>query len=117
LVWKPSDQWHFFLVPPEPRVTYYPTKNIGIYAGGQLVGGSFRTDRDPTIFPAKLSNAQVDYAEYRAGVGVDIRCNDRVSVNVGGGYAFQRSFNFERADEEFEADPAPYVRIGLKADF
>jgi hypothetical protein len=117
LVWRPSDQWVAYLVPPEPRVTYYPTKNLGIYAGGQLTGGSFRTDRDPTIFPQKLSNAQVDYTEYRAGVGFDFRCNDTISVNVGGGYALQRRFNFERADEEFETDPAPYVRIGLKADF
>jgi hypothetical protein len=38
-------------------------------------------------------------------------------VNVGGGYAFQRRFDFERADEEFESDPAPYVRVGLKAEF
>ena len=117
LIWRPSDQWNFFLVPPEPRITYSPVKNVAFYAGGQLVGSSFRTDRDPNIFPQKLSNAQVDYTEYRAGAGVDFRCSDAISVNIGGGYAIQRRFNFERAGEEFEAEPAPYVRVGLKADF
>jgi hypothetical protein len=124
LIWKPSDQWNFFLVPPEPRVTYYPTKNFGIYVSGQLTGGSFRTDRDPdepglgaSVPPQRFSNAQVDYTEYRAGGGIELRYNDRISMNLGGGYVFQRRFNFERAGDEFEADGAPYVRVGLKADF
>ena len=117
LIWKPSEQWNVFLVPPNPRITYSPSKNVGFYAGGELVGSSFRTDRDSNIFPAKLSNAQVDYTEYRAGLGVDFRCGDAVSVNIGGGYAFQRRFNFDRAGEDFKADPAPYVRVGLTANF
>jgi hypothetical protein len=117
LIWKPSEQWNLFLVPPDPRISYSPNKNVSFYAGGQLVGSSFRTDRDDNIFPQKLSNAQVDYTEYRAGVGIDFRCGDAVTVNVAAVTHSCASFDFERADEEFEAAPAPYVRVGLKAEF
>jgi len=117
VIWKPSEQWNVFLVPPDPRISYSPNKKLDLYVGGQLVGGSFRTDRDDNIFPQKLSNAQVDYTEYRAGVGIDVRCSDSIAIGVSGGYAIQRRFNFERADEDFKADPAPYVRVALKADF
>lgn len=117
LVWKPSTIWNLYAVVPEPRVTYSPNKNLSFWAGGQLVGSSFRTDRNDGIVPHKLSNAQVDYSEYRAGLGVEFHPSDRISVNVGGGYSLLRRVNFERAGEEFKADPAPYVRVGLRAEF
>lgn len=117
LIWKPSNRLAFYIVPPEPRVTYSVNKKLDVYAGAQLVGSSFRTDRDRNILPRKLSNAQVDYTEYRAGLGIDYHCGETMSLNVGGGYAFQRRFNFERAGEDFKSDPAPYVRVALRADF
>ncbi len=117
LVWKPNEQWNIYAVVPEPRITYSPTKKLGFWLGGQLAGGSFRTDRDNNIVPQKLSNAQVDYSEYRAGLGLEYHPCDEFSVLVGGGYAFQRRINFERADEEWKADGAPYVRVALRAEF
>ena len=117
IIWKPNEQWSFFGMLPEPRITYSPMKEINLFVGGQLVGGSFRTDRDDTIRPQRLSGAQVDYSEYRAGAGVEVRCADAVSLIASGGYAFRRSFDFERADREWKTDPAPYVRVALKAEF
>ena len=117
LIWYPSEQWSVFAVLPEPRITYSPSKNIGIWAGGQLAGGSFRTEKSDTILPRRLSGAQVDYSEYRGGVGIDFRCGNSVTVSVAGGYAFQRRINFERAGVEYETDPAPYLRASLKAEF
>ncbi|MDQ6654671.1 MAG: DUF6268 family outer membrane beta-barrel protein [Verrucomicrobiota bacterium] len=117
LIWKPSEQWNFQLVPPEPRVTYSPNKKLDLYAAAELVGASFRTDRDANILPRKLSNAQVDYTEYRAGVGLQYHCGPRTSFSVSGGYAFQRRFNFDRANVDFTADPAPYVRAAFRAEF
>lgn len=116
LVYK-SAPWNIYAVVPEPRVTYSPNKSLDLYAGGQLVGGSYRTDDNDGIVPHKLSNAQVDYSEYRGGVGVDFHPNDAVSVNIGGGYSFLRRVNFDRAGEEYDADPAPYVRVTFKAEF
>ena len=117
VIWKPNDQWSVFGMLPEPRITYSPTQAIDLWIGGQLVGGSFRTDRDDSIQPRRLSGAQVDYSEYRAGMGLEVHCGDSVSLIASGGYAFRRNFDFERADREFKTDPAPYVRVALKAEF
>lgn len=117
LVWRPNDRWNLYAVLPEPRIVYSPNKSVDLWVGGQLVGSSFRTDHHDNIEPRKLSGTQVDYTEYRAGLGVDMHCGSAVSLGVSGGYVFQRRFNFERAGEEFTADPAPYVRIALKGEF
>ena len=117
VIWKPTEQWSFFGMLPEPRITYSPTKAIDLFVGGQWVGSSFRTDRDDAIHPQRLSGAQVDYTEYRVGGGVEVRCGEAVSLIASGGYALQRRFDFERADAEYKTDPAPYVRVALKAEF
>lgn len=117
LVWRPNKQWTVNAIVPEPRLIYSPNDRLSFWLGGQLTGGSYRTDRDNTIFPVKLRNAAVDYSEYRAGVGIEFHPTNAVSLNVGGGYVFTRRFNFERADEEFKADGAPYLRAALHAEF
>lgn len=117
LIWYPSDQWKVFAILPEPRITYLPNKNLNIWLGGQLTGGSYRTEASATILPRRLSNAQVDYSEYRAGMGIDVKFNNTVTLTVAGGYAIQRKFDFDRAGFEYKTDPAPYVRAGLKAEF
>ena len=117
LIWYPSEQWDVFAVLPEPRITYKPNKNLNLWFGGQLAGGSYRTEESATILPRRLSNAQVDYSEYRAGLGVDFKCGNAVTLSVAGGYALQRRFNFERAGFDYKTDPAPYVRAMLKAEF
>ena len=102
---------------PEPRIIYSPTKSFSVFVGGELVGGSFRTDHDGNILPRKLDGAQIDYTDYRAGrrsnfftvQGGDDRCR--------GGYAIERSIDFNRAGEEFKTDPAPYFRVSVKAEF
>lgn len=117
LVWRPNRQWTLNAIVPEPRIIYSPNPKIGFWVGGQLTGSSFRTDRDSNILPRKLSNAQVDYSEYRAGLGIDWNPSEQWTVTFAGGYVFERRFNFERADEEWKADGAPYLRIAMKAAF
>lgn len=117
LVWRPNRQWTLNAIVPEPRLIYSPNERLSFWVGGQLTGGSFRTDRDNSIFPVKLRNAAVDYSEYRAGLGIEFHPTKTVSLNLGGGYAFQRRFNFERANEEFKADGAPYARVAFSAQF
>lgn len=117
LVYRPNSKWTYDIVLPEPRIIYSPTKTCSFYVGGEFVGGSFRTDRDENIFPRKLSGAVVDYTDYRAGAGFAYSPSPNVTVDVSGGYAIERSFDFDRAGEEFTTDPAPYLRVELKADF
>ena len=117
LIWEPNDQWKVLAILPEPRVIYSPNNNWDFWAGGELTGGSFRTDRDNAILPAKLNGAQVDYSEYRVGAGLIYSPCNNVSVDLGGGYAIQRQFDFHRADLKYKADGAPYLRLEFKAKF
>jgi hypothetical protein len=117
LIWLPNEQWKFMAILPEPRVIYSPCNKLDFWVGGQLTGGSFRTDRDDTIVPHKLSGAQVDYSDYRVGGGVIWSPSDAIMVDLGGGYSLQREFDFHRADMNYKTDDAPYLRLEFKAKF
>jgi hypothetical protein len=117
LIWMPTEQWKILAILPEPRVIYSPGGKWDFWMGGQLAGGSFRTDRDNTIVPTKLNGAQVDYSEYRVGGGLIYSPCDNVSIDLGGGYAIQRRFDFHRADIEYKTDGAPYLRLEFRAGF
>jgi hypothetical protein len=117
LVWMPNAKWKVLGVLPEPRVIYSPNDKWDFWVGGELGGGSFRTNKDNTITPSKLSSAQVDYSDYRVGAGVIYSPCDAISIDLGGGYAIQRRFDFYRADMTYKADAAPYLRLEFKAKF
>jgi hypothetical protein len=117
LIWLPNEQWKFMAILPEPRVIYSPCNKLDFWVGGQLMGGSFRTDRDNTIVPHKLSGAEVDYADYRVGGGIIYSPCDAFFIDLGGGYSVQRRFEFHRADISYKTDPAPYLRLEFKAKF
>lgn len=117
LIWMPNEQWKVVGMLPEPRVIYSPNDKWDFWAGGEFTGGSFRTDRNNAIVPTVLNGAQVDYSEYRVGGGLIYSPSNNVSLDLGGGYAIQRQFDFHRADVKYKADGAPYLRIEFKAKF
>ena len=117
VIWIPSDNLRLMGVLPEPKLIYSPTKNLDVYMGGELSGGSFRTDSNDAITPHKLSGAQVDFTDYRAGVGATYALGKCLSVDFGAGYSIERHFAFHRAGENYRTDPSPYLRLELKANF
>lgn len=117
VIWIPNDTFRLMGVLPDPRLIYSPSKNLDLYLGAALVGGSFRTDRNDNIQPAKLNGTQVDFSDYRVGVGLAYALSKQVTFDLGAGYSIQRQFNFSRAGETYRTDPSPYVRVALKAAF
>jgi len=117
LIWEPNDKWKVLAILPEPRVIYSPNDKFDFWAGGEFKGGSFRTDRNNAIVPTRLNGAEVDYSEYRAGGGFIYTPCHNVSIDLGGGYAIRREFDFHRADIRYKADAAPYLRLEFKAKF
>ncbi len=117
VIWIPSDNVRLMGVLPEPKLIYSPTKNLDLYLGGEIAGGSYRTDVNDGITPHKLSGTQVDFADYRTGIGLTYAVSDRFSVDLGAGYSIQRHFAFHRAGENYRTDPSPYLRLELKASF
>lgn len=117
VIWIPSDKVRVMGILPEPRLIYSPTKKLDLWVGGELVGGAFRTDRNDDIQPRKLNGAQVDFSDYRAGVGLAYDLTHNFTVDLGAGYSIERHFAFHRAGENFRTDPSPYIRLALKAAF
>lgn len=117
IVYHIDDHWLIYGVPPEPRVVWMPNKKLDIWVGGQITGGSFRTDENSGIVPAKLNHAVVDYSDYRVGAGLVWHITDHVDLDLGAGCSIQRRFNYERAGQSYKTDPAPYARMILKAEF
>lgn len=116
-IWVPCDTVRVMGVLPEPRVVYSPNKKLNLWVGGELAGGSFRTDRNQGIQPGKLRGAQVDFADYRAGLGLNYALSNNIVIDVGAGFSIQRNFNFDRAGETYRTDPSPYVRLKMSAEF
>lgn len=115
--WMINDQWTLSLIPPDPRLIYTPSEGLELWVGGELTGGAFRTDSREVERNENLSNAVITYSEYRAGLGFTYT-QPRWRVEVAAGYAFQRDFDYHRAEEGFETDEgAPYVRVELRTNF
>ena len=116
-VWQINDRLMVNMLPPEPRVIYSPTDKLSLWAGGELAGGSFRVDERKTREKKSLNNAVLDYSEWRAGAGFIYHAGP-CNIEVGGGYAFQRKFDYHRAEEGFETDEgAPYLKLVVSGAF
>jgi hypothetical protein len=115
-VWRPSSEWMVRAILPDPRLIYSPSENLSLYVGGELAGGSFRVDDDRGR-QGNLRNAVVTYSEYRATAGVIWRAAN-CEFEVGGGYAFQRKFDYHRAEEGFATDEgAPFAKVEIRTAF
>ncbi|MGH8093314.1 MAG: hypothetical protein ACREIF_07575 [Chthoniobacterales bacterium] len=117
VIWIPNDHVRLMAVVPEPKLIYSPTTKLDLWVGGELTGGSYRTDHNDSIRPTKLIGTQVDFTEYRAGVGLSYDLSKSCSLDLGAGYSLQRYFDFTRAGENYRTDPSPYVRLQLSAKF
>lgn len=120
VIWHPNDNIRVMGILPNPRVIYTVNRQLEVYVGGELAGGSFRTDHhDNYVGPhvAKLSGTQVDYVDYRAGGGFIYNVTNNIAIDGNAGCAIQRAFNYHRAGEYYRTDPAPYLQVALKASF
>ena len=117
VIWILNDKVRLMGVMPDPKLIYSATDKLDLWLGGQLVGGSFRTDRNDQILPKKLNGTQVDFDEYRAGLGLTYDLTKTCSLDFSAGCSIQRHFAFHRAGENYRTDPSPYVSLKLKASF
>jgi hypothetical protein len=117
IIWIPSDNVRLLGLLPTPRLIYSATKKLDLWVGGELVGGSFRTDRNDNIQPAKLNGTTVNFSDYRAAVGFVYTMSDAFKIDLDAGCSVQRQFDFARAGETYRTDPSPYIRLQLSAQF
>ncbi|HEX8309696.1 MAG TPA: DUF6268 family outer membrane beta-barrel protein [Chthoniobacteraceae bacterium] len=115
-LWRVNPQWTVRAIVPDPRIIYSPSENLSFFVGGELAGGGFRVDGDQNR-QSNLRNAVVTYSEYRAQAGVTWRV-ERTELELSGGYAFQRKFDYYRAEEGYATDEgAPFVKFEVRTAF
>ncbi|HEX8296837.1 MAG TPA: hypothetical protein VF593_11080 [Chthoniobacteraceae bacterium] len=117
VLWKISDRWTLRAIVPEPRLIFRAGDQLALWAGAELSGGSFRVDESGDRDP-KLRGAVLTYSEYRVGAGFTYGDPNRTAIDFGAGYAFNRKFDYHRADEDYETEEgAPYVKLTFRAGF
>src|SRR5580704_16046785 len=119
--WKVSDKWVIEGIAPRPQLQYLLSDNATLFAGADLREASFRMNgqfgQERGI--PKLNDAMLNYSEIRAGAGLTWKLSKSVNLDVEGGCAPYRRFEYPRADgfKVKSDDWAPYLRIGLTAKF
>jgi len=77
--WQFADKWVLSAIPPKPQLQYEVNNSLTLYAGGELLGGTYHlNDQFGTNHghgPANLPNSQlngniVDFGEFRVGAGL-----------------------------------------------
>ena len=99
---------------PEPRLEYTPSDKLALWAGGEVLGGSYKMDSDTG---ERFSGTVVEYYEVRAGAGATFTPVKYWNIKLAAGVACERKLDFYRADQSYIADPAPYVRLQVSAEF
>ena len=121
LVWLINPNMKLLGVLPEPKFIYTCSDRFAWWVGGELLMESYKTDNNTNVVfsgnDKTTSGSVVDYTEYRVGLGATYTPVKGWDFNVAAGYALDRSFSFYRADKTYHADPAPFVRLELKASF
>lgn len=121
--WQVSDYWTLNLMVPRPRIEYQAADGLTLFAGCEFRGGSFRVAEDfgEGLDREELNGGLIDYREYRTGAGLSWLAHQggglELSVDLQGGVAFGREFDFHRTSIDLDSDPAPYASIGAKAKF
>lgn len=118
--WSFSDQWTLNAVLPNPRLEYAWSKELTIFAGGEVRGGTYRVgpgfgDARAT---SRLNEAIVEYLEVRVGAGISWKATEELNIELQGGYLPYRDFDFNRTGDNFETQGgAPYGQVSLNAKF
>ncbi len=111
------DRWTLLAVPPQPKLMYSVSDRLDLWVEGEVAGGSFRTDSQDFERKPRLNNAVVSYSEWRASAGFTYK-HENIRVEIGAGYAFNRKFDFHRAEEGFETEEgAPFAKLEVRAGF
>jgi hypothetical protein len=121
VVWLINDKFRLEGIPPEPRLIYTICKQLDLFAGGELLGESYKTAPNPEARPQdqRFNSAVVDFTEYRAGAGLTYSPIKQIDIDLSGGWDIQRDFDYYRGDstKEFELRGAPYAKVRIEAEF
>jgi hypothetical protein len=118
--WKFAERWVLNGILPAPRLEYSPTKNLLLYAGGEVREDTYHVNEPlgASHGTRPLDGTVVDSWEVRAGAGLAWKPQPGWTVELEGGCVPFHEFDFYRAEERVRSVETPgYVRLGVKASF
>lgn len=118
--WKFAPHWVLNATLPTPRLEYEWNRNLTVFAGGDLKGGSYRVDDQfgNNNGDTSLNSAWLSYEEIRLGGGAEWKINSNFSLTVEGGYVPYRQFDFHRTEVRYHNESgAPYGAVMLRGEF
>jgi hypothetical protein len=112
LIWNPSDHFTLHLAPPEPRLSYYPTRDWGLHVKVAPGGGSWNLDSETSDVVDQLI-----YTNFRAGIGIERRIYKNFWASLWGGSNIFQSLEFhdkrERTLFDEDLDTSYYLYLGF----
>lgn len=113
-IWRINNACDLEACLPNPRIFFKASDDLQLFAGGELVGGAYRTDggSDP-----RLNESVVSYYEVRAGAGLIYTGWKGLAAGLDCGWAFERKFDFHRVPAIAATQGAPYARVVFSAAF
>lgn len=119
LRWQFAPDWTLLLIVPAPRIEYAVSKDLTVFAGASLRGGTFRVAQDfgRRHGRADLDDQDVSYRELSAGAGLRWNLSPGVALNAGAGWMFDRRFEFDRRNLLLNGDGAPLLQLALTGRF
>jgi hypothetical protein len=118
--YKCATNWVLDFILPTPRIEYSFSKSLLLYAGGDVLGGSYRM---PGNFGdvhgnPSLNDAVVDYTQIRVGGGASWKIRPDLTLELEAGVVPVQEFDFHRADVKARStEIPPYGGFVLKAAF
>lgn len=119
LRWQFAPDWTLLLIVPAPRIEYAVNKEVSLFAGVNLRGGTFRVADDfgRRLGRPALDRQDIGYRELSAGAGVRWQLNPGVALNAGAGWMFDRRFEFDDRDLLLNGDGAALFQLTLTGRF
>ena len=130
--WQFADKWVLSAIPPRPQLQYELSKAVTLYAGAEILGGTYHlNDEFGTNHGGgnntKLNGNIADYGEFRVGVGSTWKFTPNLSLDVSGGYVPYREYDLHHDHIGFDdqntvfhnniGSGGAYTEVGLKGSF
>ena len=112
LVWNPSDKFTLHIAPPEPRLSYFPTRDWALHFKVAPAGGSWNLDLETSE-----TVDQLVYTNFRVGAGVERRIYKNFWATLWAGSNVFQSLEFQDENERtvFDEDleDSYYLYLGF----
>ena len=112
LIWTPDDKFSLHLAPPEPRISYYPTRDWALHFKVAPAGGSWNLDSETSE-----TVDQLIYTNFRVGAGIERRIYKNFWATLWGGSNIFQSLEFqderERTIFDEDIDNSYYLYLGF----